>query len=153
MLTVSQSEARRFNHSIEVSSFRFAVRTLLIVLTAGLVFCDSQGAFASCGDYLHHRADNMVLDVSVGVQGRLSKNSHGLPQPVPSPRCSNGSCRGELPTPAPTDGKVRIERSRHDFQLVSCVVENGDSVGYAVVSSWILPSNPFLEVAVPPPRS
>jgi hypothetical protein len=108
-----------------------------------------QKALATCGDYLQHR-EGRVPHFANADQG-LAKNETAPTEPT----CSGGQCRSRLPAPViPSDFLTKLARLRDSFDSVSFRRDWSEDyqAGVLRVSRWRLPSEPSLDVPVPPPR-
>jgi len=110
-------------------------------------FGSANTASASCGDYLKH-SDSM----RGGHASDFSKN--GLEDsPTPACGCKNGSCKS-APASLPTEPSRVIDLRKQPNQLSTSNFSSTDSLqGILINGNEILPTQPSLDILVPPPRA
>lgn len=117
---------------------------MLVSFLSVLSAVQTSVATASCGDYLHHEGFDHAL---LGMQLDPPASKPGSPY-----RCKNGNCRSQDSAPLPTKSHERVVKDRSDMSLEEFKLSLIVFVGSRIPSNEIIPSQPLLDVADPPPR-
>ncbi|MGV3484455.1 MAG: hypothetical protein ACO1RT_08555 [Planctomycetaceae bacterium] len=112
-------------------------------------------AYASCGDYLLHGADNgsHQADMNAGRPADLLSHASATELPAaPRSACEGGRCQSAPLAPPADPPRISVPKQPATLVGVDDSLTSPDDGNWSRPVDGLLPGSPFLEIASPPPR-
>jgi hypothetical protein len=111
---------------------------------------------ASCGDYLHHPGAKVTngsdLARAEAILQQALENRKREQTDEPTSTCQSGRCNGSPTSPLEPIRVIVPSPSIHSERSTRLEIESDLTVGFSTTDST-KPLQPFLEIALPPPRA